>query len=337
MEEDEYIFPASENIEKKSDKKTWFWTECLEDSKKSGCKMGTTEFWLVYKIRVYETHGDYKFCVAGISRLAEDIGATPKQVEAALMNACQTKKLFHIWSDKKVYRNKTKIYVTRQWLEEKGLNPQFLTIMARGKRNSHYVTGTVLENGEVVNVKAECLDAETKCENVETKCQNVVSKCENVVSPRMNKYKRISKRISKNIYAISDEMGQDFGKGNIKNIAKENSPLQTENKRPKRKVPPKEKGNEKELWEQEFDELWQLYPRKESKADGLKFYLKARKKGVTKEQILVGIQRYKQKIEREHTERQFIIKGGNWFKGERWDDEIEIEEATKTATHLDFS
>lgn len=99
----------------------------------------------------------------------------------------------------------------------------------------------------------------------------------------------------------------------------------------------KEKGNEKELWEQEFDELWQLYPRKESKADGLKFYLKARKKGVTKEQILAGIQLYKQKIEREHTERQFIIKGGNWFKGERWDDEIEIEKATKTATHLDFS
>lgn len=99
----------------------------------------------------------------------------------------------------------------------------------------------------------------------------------------------------------------------------------------------KEKGNEKELWEQEFDELWQLYPRKESKADGLKFYLKARKKGVTKEQILAGIQLYKQKIEREHTERQFIIKGGNWFKGERWDDEIEIEKATKIATHLDFS
>lgn len=212
MEEDGYIFPASENIEKKSDKKTWFWTECLEDAKKSGCKIGTTEFWLVYKIRVYETHGDYKFCVAGTSRLSEDIGVTPKQVEAALMNACQTKKLFHIWSDKKVYRNKTKIYVTRQWLEEKGLNPQFLTIMARGKRNSHYVTGTVLENGEVVDVKAKCLDVETKCENVETKCrnletkcQNVVSKCENVetkcenvVSPRMNKlnneYKRISKR-----------------------------------------------------------------------------------------------------------------------------------------------
>ena len=185
---DDFVFPACENIEKKSDKKTWFWTECLEDAKNSGCKMGTAEFWLVYKIRVYETHGDYKFCVAGVDRLASDIGVTVEQVKVALMNACLTGKLFHIWSDKKVYRNKTKIYVTKQWLEEKGLNPENLVIKEKGKRNTHFVSGSVLENGEISEVRMQ----ETKCQNVETKCENVETKCENVVSPRMNKYKRIS-------------------------------------------------------------------------------------------------------------------------------------------------
>ena len=98
--------------------------------------------------------------------------------------------------------------------------------------------------------------------------------------------------------------------------------------------------NEKELWEQEFEELWKLYPRKESKANGLKAYLKVRRRGVSKETILEGLKRYKQKVESEHTERKYIIKGGNWFGGERWEDEVEIEknkQTEKSPSKLDLS
>lgn len=186
--ENNFIFPACENIEKKSDRKTWFWTDCLDVAKKSGCSLGTIEFWLVYKIRVYETHGDYKFCIAGVDKLAKDIGVTPKQIEIALMDACKTGKLYHIWCDKKVYRNKTKIYVTKDWLNERGLNPQFLTLKARGGKNTHYITGTALESGEVVNVKS----IKTKGETLETKVQTLETKGETLEFPHMNKYNRIS-------------------------------------------------------------------------------------------------------------------------------------------------
>ena len=106
-------------------------------------------------------------------------------------------------------------------------------------------------------------------------------------------------------------------------------------------IPPsRKKANEKELWEQEFEELWKLYPRKESKANGLKAYLKVRRRGVSKETILEGLKRYKQKVESEHTERKYIIKGGNWFGGERWEDEVEIEknkQTEKSPSKLDLS
>ena len=89
---------------------------------------------------------------------------------------------------------------------------------------------------------------------------------------------------------------------------------------------------------QEFETLWQLYPRKEGKADGLKHYIKARKKGISMETILSGLEKYKSKVEQEHTERKYIIKGGNWFKGERWEDEVYIEsKQSKSLKNLDFS
>ena len=207
MNNDEFIFPGCENIEKKEDKKIWYWGECIKDAVSVGCKMGTIRFWVVYKIRVYETHGDYKFCVAGADRLAQDIGCevTPRQVEIALEDACKKGQLFHIWCDKRVYRNKTKIYVTKQWLEKRGLNPETLAILTKGRKNTHFVTGTALKNGEVVNVKAVENDLktkgktlETKVETLETKVETLETKVETLGLPRMNKCKNVLKGMSVN-------------------------------------------------------------------------------------------------------------------------------------------
>ena len=180
-----YIFPACENVESKHDKKTWFWTECLNDARSVGCKVGTTEFWTIYKIRVYETHGSYGYCVAGIDKLAEDVGVSPDQMKRTLENLCRKGRLFHIWCDRKVYRNKTKLFVTKQWCEERGINPEMVKVLAKGKKNENSLA-----------LKATSENVETTSENVvfeKATSQNVEATSENVVSPLMNKYKRISK------------------------------------------------------------------------------------------------------------------------------------------------
>lgn len=90
----------------------------------------------------------------------------------------------------------------------------------------------------------------------------------------------------------------------------------------------------------EFEELWQLYPRKEGKKDALRYYQRARKNGTTFEQVKAGILNYCEYIRREQTELQYIAYGSTWFNGERWNDEYQskreptLKDYAKTA---DFS
>ena len=172
------------------------------------------------------------------------------------------------------------------------------------------------------------------------------------------KEKELNKNKNKNI-SISDEMldAHQNSKNQLEDLSERIFPLEGtaqvlnqnqiessnfwpqsyEPNPPSSAAPPsRKKSDEKEMWEQEFEELWKLYPRKESKANGLKAYLKARKKGVSREVISEALKRYKQKVESEHTERKYIIKGGNWFSGERWEDEVSDEPEMKKRQKLVF-
>ena len=92
--------------------------------------------------------------------------------------------------------------------------------------------------------------------------------------------------------------------------------------------------------EDEFEQLWELYPRKEGKKKALACYQKARKNGTTFEQVKAGIMNYCEYIRREQTELQYIAYGSTWFNGERWNDEYQsnreptLKDYAKTA---DFS
>ena len=184
MENDNFVFPACENVERKEDLKTWFWTECLESARRAGCKVGTTEFWVAYKIRVYETHGKFGFCVASIETLAEDVGVSVSQATKALQNLCIRGKLFHIWCDKKVYRNKSKLYVTKEWCEERGIDPTNLLVLNKGKKNEKVLGGSPQTTSREV---------ETTSKEVETTSAEAETTSKEVESPLMNKYNRISK------------------------------------------------------------------------------------------------------------------------------------------------
>lgn len=78
----------------------------------------------------------------------------------------------------------------------------------------------------------------------------------------------------------------------------------------------------------EFEKLWQLYPRKIGKPKALKSYQKARKNGTTYEEVLQGVNAYIKQIEANKTKTEYIKHGSTWFNGQCWLDEYEVKQGT---------
>lgn len=84
------------------------------------------------------------------------------------------------------------------------------------------------------------------------------------------------------------------------------------------------KDNKKNVsFEEEFEELWKLYPNKKGKAKALKAYMRARKSGVDMKQIRDGIEAYSNQIKAEGTPKQYQKHGSTWFNGKCWEDEYD--------------
>ena len=91
----------------------------------------------------------------------------------------------------------------------------------------------------------------------------------------------------------------------------------------------KEKINKKEKnvskineYENEFEDLWKLYPRKEGKNVALKKYIQYRKNNeATFDEVKQGILNYKKIIEKNKTSTQYILHGSTFFNQKRWEDE----------------
>lgn len=79
----------------------------------------------------------------------------------------------------------------------------------------------------------------------------------------------------------------------------------------------------------EFDELWELYPRKKGKPIALKAYIKARKNGTTFEQVKQGVLNYRMQIEVKGTATEYIKHGSTWFNQEAWGDEYDLTQTRK--------
>lgn len=85
-------------------------------------------------------------------------------------------------------------------------------------------------------------------------------------------------------------------------------------------------NNTSNIYKQDFEELWKLYPNKKGKTDAYKKYVKAIKAGVTNEIIKDGIIRYKNFIETEHIKQKYIKHGSSWFNQECWKDDYTIDQ-----------
>ena len=82
-------------------------------------------------------------------------------------------------------------------------------------------------------------------------------------------------------------------------------------------VPPSDTVSE------EFEKLWELYPRKEGKKAALASYQRAKKKGVLFDDVRAGILNYLDYLKVKKIETQYIKQGSTWFNGECWNDEYD--------------
>lgn len=108
----------------------------------------------------------------------------------------------------------------------------------------------------------------------------------------------------------------------------------TSNKKTNKKKNSPEK-NSGEL-ENEFEQIWELYPKKEGKADARRHYIKARKTGkVSYKTIENGVYRYLEYLNVQGTEQRYIPMGSTWFCQAKWEDEyicIAPQKKPKNAT-----
>lgn len=88
----------------------------------------------------------------------------------------------------------------------------------------------------------------------------------------------------------------------------------------------------------EFEELWNEYPKKQGKTNALKAYIKARKGGVDKDTVLDGIRAYKAFLTANKTNSKYIKQGSTWFNQKCWEDDYNIEPsmAAKKPINNDF-
>lgn len=77
--------------------------------------------------------------------------------------------------------------------------------------------------------------------------------------------------------------------------------------------------------EQEFEEVWKLYPRKEDKKKAFMAYKTARKKA-SFDEIKKGVETYSNHIKASNTDKRYIKLGATYFNGECWANNYEQSE-----------
>ena len=77
--------------------------------------------------------------------------------------------------------------------------------------------------------------------------------------------------------------------------------------------------------EQEFEEVWKLYPRKEDKKKAFSAYKSARKKA-SFDEIKKGVETYSNHIRVSNTDKRYIKLGATYFNGECWANNYEQSE-----------
>lgn len=81
------------------------------------------------------------------------------------------------------------------------------------------------------------------------------------------------------------------------------------------------KPDSKTIINTEFENLWSVYPKKQGKSVALKAYEKAKKNGTTAEEVLKGIEAYKDYIHANNIPMQYVKMGSTFFSQRSWQDD----------------
>lgn len=154
------------------------------------------------------------------------------------------------------------------------------------------------------------------CQCSETKVSTAISKLIKLGYITVQKFdgrqRELKSRLSKFERQGLKNCNSDFKNLKESNISN-NTPINTE------------RNN---IYTDEFENLWQLYPRKIGKPKALKSYQKARKNGTSYEEVLQGINAYIKQIEANKTKTEYIKHGSTWFNDQCWLDEYEVKQGT---------
>lgn len=94
----------------------------------------------------------------------------------------------------------------------------------------------------------------------------------------------------------------------------------------------KQKIDLKEI-ENDFEEVWKAYPKKQGKEAAKKAYIKARKAGVSNCEIVAGLTQYKLFIKANNTSERYIKHGSTWFNQKCWQDDYNQSSTNNTTNN----
>lgn len=86
----------------------------------------------------------------------------------------------------------------------------------------------------------------------------------------------------------------------------------------------------------EFEEVWNIYPRKHGKEKAFEYYIRDRKAGATYEEIGKGVFDYRSYVEDEKIELQYMKMGSTFFSQKAWRDDWNIRSRPKEEGRREF-
>lgn len=90
----------------------------------------------------------------------------------------------------------------------------------------------------------------------------------------------------------------------------------------------------------EFEELWELYPKKRGKKEAFNSYCKYRKSlkedYITKEDVRTGIERYNNYIKVNYVQDRFIKYGSTFFEERAWEDDYQLPVKSEIADIFEY-
>lgn len=136
-------------------------------------------------------------------------------------------------------------------------------------------------------------------------------------------YKTGTKEVEKRILTpqpnVTTLVTESYYPSNQELLPPSNPVLPINNKSFKKQI--KKQIKDKNIYEQEFELLWKLYPRKKGRDKALQAYIKARKEKTEYETVKIGLEMYIQYVQTQQTAEQYIKHGSTWFNQKSWQDD----------------